>query len=123
MRRRSSRRTSRRSDPVAALWTFKLAMFWRMSGVAASALARNRRAAAEWVMTNLATDLSELTGEPRTGTGDGFERLRALCAYAEALVDRARVARRDDPGRPLVGHGHDRLHGSAREEGWRSPKP
>lgn len=78
------------SDPVAALWTFKLAMFWRMSGVAASALARNRRAGAEWVMTNLATDLSELTGEPRAATGDGFERLRALCAYAEALVDRAR---------------------------------
>jgi predicted nucleotidyltransferase len=111
------------SDPVAALWTFKLAMFWRMSGVAASALARNRRAGAEWVMTNLATDLSELTGEPRAATGDGFERLRALCAYAEALVDRARSLGAMIPDdRSWVTDTIDFMEALVLE-GWESPKP
>jgi hypothetical protein len=111
------------SDPVAALWTFKLAMFWRMSGVVANRLARNSRAEAEWIMTSLASDLSELTGEPRPGTGDGFERLRALCAYAEALVDRARSLGAMIPDdRSWVTDTIDFMEALVKE-GWRSPKP
>jgi hypothetical protein len=110
------------SDQVAALWTFKLAMFWRMSGVVASALARNRRVGAEWIMTNLASDLSELTGEPKAGTGDAFERLRALCSYAEALVERARALGAMIPDdRSWVTDTVDFMEALVKA-GWRSPK-
>ena len=74
-------------------------------------------------MTNLATDLSELTGEPRAATGDGFERLRALCAYAEALVDRARSLGAMIPDdRSWVTDTIDFIEALVLE-GWESPKP
>lgn len=80
------------SDTTAALWTFKLAMFWRMSGVAAGCLARSNVEGAASVMTNhLASVLGELTGETPAPDGQGFVRLRALCEEAESLVDRART--------------------------------
>jgi hypothetical protein len=110
------------SDPEAARWTFKLALFWRMSGVVANRLARNARPEAEWMMTNLASDLSELSGGPRAGTGDGFERLRALCAYADSLVDRARSLGAMIPeDRSWVTDTIDFMEALV-NEGWRSPK-
>ena len=112
------------SDPTAALWTFKLAMFWRMSGVAAGSLARGRLAGAEWVMANTLTSvLEEITGE-RVPLGDeaGFVRLRALCAHAESLVEHARsIGAMIPDDRSWVTDTIDFMERLV-DEGWRSPK-
>ncbi len=111
------------SDPTAALWTFKLAMFWRMSGVASGSLARRKPEGAEWVMTNhLASVLEELTGKRPDDEGEGFVRLRVLCAHAESLVPQARSLGAMIPDdRSWVPDTIDFMEALVRE-GWRSPK-
>ena len=113
------------SDPTAALWTFKLAMFWRMSCVAAGGLARRRLEGAEWVMTNhLASVLEELTGEPEPMplADEGFVRLRALCDRAESLVGRAtQLGAMIPDDRSWVTDTIDFMEALV-HEGWVSPK-
>lgn len=79
----------RPSDPVAGHWSFRLAYFWRMSGAAAAQLARGHVVEAETIIGKLTDILADLTGAEIPLEGSGFEQLRALCAYAETLVDRA----------------------------------
>ena len=58
-----------------------------------------------------------------TGTGDGFERLRALCSWAESLVDRARELGAMIPDdRSWVTDTIDFMEALVLE-GWESPKP
>ena len=92
-----------------------------MSGVTASKLARGDGEQAETIASQLKALLEDLAGTPLPDEGSGFERLRALCADAESLVERARELGAIIPNdRSWVSETIDFMEALTRE-GWRSP--